>query len=111
MKKLVNILCVFMMLAVAGTASAGKLLEVFEDGVELWSCEEWGSFEDIVREHNEGAQKRALEELRQELQRTAEESNRREEKIARILDEFKYDAARQGMSVEDYVVDKLKKIQ
>ena len=111
MKKLANILCVLMTLAVAGTASAAcKVIETHEGG-DVSICDDWGSFEDILREHNEGAQKRALDELRQELQRMAEESNRRDEKIARILDEFKYDAARQGMTVEDYVVDRLKKIQ
>ena len=111
MRKLANILCVFMMLAVAGTASAAcKVIETFEDG-HVSICDHWGSYEEIAREYYEGAQKRALDELRQELQRVAEESNRRDEKIARILDEFKYNAAQQGMSVEDYVVDKLKKIQ
>lgn len=36
MKKLVNILCVFMMLAVAGTASADIRTFINEDGKEDW---------------------------------------------------------------------------
>ena len=92
MKKVANILCVFVMLAVAGTASAA-ILVVKTDGEPTQYI-----YDPAISSGTE-------------LIYVQGESKRPDERISRILDEFKYDAARQGMSVEDYVVDKLKKIQ
>lgn len=92
MKKLVNVLCVFMMLAVAGTVSAAVLVVKTEGEPTQYI------YDPSVSSGTE-------------LIYVQGESKRPDERISRILDEFKYDAARQGMSVEDYVVDKLKKIQ
>ena len=93
MRKLANILCVLMTLAVAGTASAALRVVIDEYGQRNYVYDPFIS---------------PGTEIVYPVQKECKKSD---ERISSILDEFKYDAARQGMSVEDYVVDKLKKIQ
>ena len=109
MKKFVNILCVFMMLAVAGTASADIRTFINEDGKEDWVYDP--NYED-PKMKSAGVHYGMPDSYLKKYFFDATGGSKEEiSRLDHILDKFKYDAARQGMSVEDYVVDKLKKIQ
>lgn len=97
MKKLVNILCVFMMLAVAGTASAAVLVVKTE-----------GEPTQYIYDPSVSS---GTELIYIQKERGSGETQRERMKRERLQYDLECEALQHGMSVEKYVYEKLKKIQ